>query len=255
MRILNKFNTMKYTLLFLVFLAKLAYTQPVIKTDLVYKVNEAQRKNVKSPVLIMLHGYGSNESDLFDIAKGVDERFITFSLRAPYEVKGQGYCWFNLDFLPEKKFKYNYSEVKKSASRILDFINQACRAYKADSTQVFIMGYSQGAMLSYEMAFAYPDKIKGIAALSGFILPETKQIKSNPTKLANVNFFMAHGQMDQVVDIKDAESTFKFIQSKKLKVEYKTYSMPHAINGQELNDIKAWLKKNVKAEKRTDIER
>jgi phospholipase/carboxylesterase len=70
----------------------------------------------------MLHGYGSNEEDLFDIAKALDERFMVISLRGPIALKDGGFCFYNLEFLPEQKFKYDYAQAKESRIKILAFI-------------------------------------------------------------------------------------------------------------------------------------
>lgn len=220
-----------------------------IKTDLVYKVNEAKKSDSKSPVIILLHGYGSNEEDLFDISKSFDERFITFSLRAPFPAPSQGYSWFKLDFLPEKKFKYDYKQAAISRSKILSFISNACKSYEADSTRVFIMGYSQGAIMCYDIALNNPGKIKGVVALSGLIMPESKK-KTYDLKLSALKFFIAHGTMDNVVSYHDGESAAKYLQTKSKNVSFKSYEMPHAINGKELNDIKSWLRSNISPNKK-----
>ncbi len=226
-----------------------------INTDLVYKVNLPTKKTEKTPVIIMLHGYGSNEEDLFDIAKSFDPRFLTLSLRAPNNADGQGYCWYKLDFLPDKKFKYDYTQAKESRNKILSFISYACKAYKADSTQVFIIGFSQGTIMAYDIAVSKPEKIKGVVALSGRILDETKKIKFDPLKLSNVKFLIAHGTMDNVIDFKDGEDASKFLQTEKKNVTFKSYEIPHSLNGKELNDIKDWLKSNIPAEKKVEIKK
>ncbi|HRH12439.1 MAG TPA: hypothetical protein PLU73_13040, partial [Bacteroidia bacterium] len=80
-----------------------------ITTTLEYKVNLPLKKTAKVPVVIMLHGYGSNEADLFDISKSFDEKVITFSLRGPYaDASKQGYSWFELNKNEQKEFQINY---------------------------------------------------------------------------------------------------------------------------------------------------
>jgi phospholipase/carboxylesterase len=216
-----------------------------IKTDLIYKVIESKKLNHIPPVIILLHGYGSNEEDLFDIAKSLDERYTTFLVRAPFPAPHQGFAWFNLTFLPEKKFRYNYKQVVESRKKILSFINSACKTYNIDSTQVFLIGYSQGAMMAYDFALNNPSKIKGIDALSGMLLPETKRNKTEFTKLAQVTFFIAHGTMDNVVAYMDGEDAAKYLQSKKIKVSFKNYEISHTISRKELGDLKNWLKNNI----------
>jgi phospholipase/carboxylesterase len=243
----------KIILLFLLFAGSVIHSQTVaISSDLIYKVNLPLKKSEKTPVIIMLHGYGSNEEDLFALAKSFDTRFITFSLRAPFIAEGQGFSWYKLEFLPDKKFKYDYKEVKTSREKILSFISNACKIYKADSTQVFIMGFSQGAIMAYDLSLFKPEKIKGVLALSGKLLEESKKIKFDALKVSKVKFFIAHGNMDNVIEYKEAEEASKFFQNNKNNVTFKTYEMPHSINGKELNDIKTWLKGNIEKEKKED---
>jgi phospholipase/carboxylesterase len=71
-----------------------------VNTTLTYLVNQPAKKTEKVPVLIMLHGYGSNEEDLFDLAKSLDPRFMTFSLRGNFSGSDGGYCWYKLNFMP-----------------------------------------------------------------------------------------------------------------------------------------------------------
>jgi phospholipase/carboxylesterase len=242
--------------LFLLFFGSIGFSQTVaINTGLIYKVNQPSKKTEKTPVIIMLHGYGSNEEDLFALARSFDDRFITFSLRAPFVADGQGYSWYKLDFLPQKQFNYDYKQAKESRAKILSFISNACKAYKADSTQVFIMGFSQGAIMAYEVALSKPEKIKGVVALSGKLLDETKKTKTDAIILSEVKFFIAHGSMDNVIDFKEGEDASKFLQSKKNNVSFKSYEMPHSINGKELNDIKIWLKANIEKEKQDEVKR
>src|SRR4051812_2258150 len=100
----------RLVLVALVWFAVNGFSQ-TINTTLTYSVNLPAKQSAKIPVLIMLHGYGSNESDLFEIARALDGRFITFSLRAPNTTPSGGFCWYALDFLPNQEFKYNYKEA------------------------------------------------------------------------------------------------------------------------------------------------
>lgn len=216
-----------------------------INTELAYLVHESKAK-ANPPVIIMLHGYGSNEADLFDISNSFDERFITFSIRAPYPTTEGGNAWYDLKFLPNKQISCNYEQLKVSKAKILSFISNACKTYKADSTKVFIMGFSQGAIMGYDIALTHPTKISGVLALSGRLLEETKNAKLDDKTITKLKFYIAHGYSDNVIDIKEAEKANEFLKSKKItEVSYKNYEMPHSICGDELNDIKKWLKKNI----------
>ncbi|WP_317899959.1 alpha/beta hydrolase [Aurantibacillus circumpalustris] len=217
-----------------------------INTSLTYSVNLPVKKNSKTPVLILLHGYGSNESDLFDLAKTMDSKFITFSLRAPNTTREGGFCWYELEFLPNQQFKYDYKQAVLSRMKILSFISNACKAYQVDSTSVFLLGFSQGTIMSYDIALSTTNKVKGVVALSGRMMEESKLQKTNLAQLSKIKFFIAHGESDNVIKIEEAQKANDFLKEKVLKdLTYKTYSMPHSISGDELNDLRSWLSKAI----------
>jgi phospholipase/carboxylesterase len=227
-----------------------------INTPLVYLVKEPVKKSTKMPVLIMLHGYGSNEQDLIDLSPLLDTRFIVFSLRAPIQVSREGFAWYKMDFLKDQKFKYRYEETKLSREKILNFISKACAAYGADSNQVFVMGFSQGAILSYDLAFAAPKKVCAVLALSGRLLEETKSMKTDWLALTHVKFFIAHGDLDQVIKMTDSEKATEFLKAKKVtNLTFKKYSMAHAIEKNELTDIKQWLSDALVIKKETEAKK
>lgn len=212
-----------------------------INSPLAYTVNASDKSEARPPLLIMLHGYGSNEIDLFDIAKVLDPRFITVSVRAPNAMGNGAFNWF--EFRNENgKRTYDYKAAEKSRQLILSFIANAARMLGADSTRVFVMGFSQGAIMSYELAIAAPGKIKGILALSGRLMEETKTLKTDVRLLQKLSVFIAHGRSDQVILPEESEKASLFFKEKQVKnVQSLLYDMPHSICGAELNDIKAWL--------------
>ncbi len=237
---------MKQILVGVFILYVLYYKAQVVNTTLTYSVNFPATKTAKPPVLIMLHGYGSNEADLFNLAKQLDSRFITFSLRAPRTTKNGGFCWYELTFLNNGQFNYNYNEAMDSRTKILSFISNACKTFQVDSTQVYLIGFSQGAIMAYDIAITSPKKIKGVLALSGRMMAETKEQKTDWLQVAKVNFFIAHGDFNSVIKIDEAKKASNFLMQKNVtKVEYKNYPIQHSINDKELMDIKNWLVKTM----------
>lgn len=217
-----------------------------LQTKFTYSVYPPQLKTNKPPVLIMLHGYGSNEADLFGLADKLDKRLMIISLRAPRSTKNGGFCWYDLDFLANGEFKYNYKNVVESKKLILEFIKQACKEFYLVTAQVFLMGFSQGAIMSYDIALSNPTIVKGVLALSGRMLTETKQLILNEQQVNKLNFFIAHGSNDAVIKPLEAEKAHSFVKSKTThSPTYKIYSMGHSINEAELKDIQDWLKKQL----------
>ena len=115
----------------------------------------------------MFHGYGSNEEDLFSFAPELPEELFIISVRAPYGMQGLGYAWYSINFDAEYGKWSNDVQAMESRDKISNFLDEACTAYKLDGQNVTLLGFSQGAILSYAVALSFPEKVKNLIALSG----------------------------------------------------------------------------------------
>ena len=107
------------------------------------------------PVLLMLHGYGANEDDLFSLAPYIDERLLVVSARAPVTLGPMSHAWFNLGFTPQG-IAIDPGEVEASRQTIHRFIGELVGSYAVDPRRVFLLGFSQGAMMSLAVALTFP---------------------------------------------------------------------------------------------------
>ena len=70
-----------------------------------YKIKEPKIILDKNPLLLLLHGYGSNEEDLFSFASELPDTYFVVSARAPYDMQYGSYAWYAIDFdADENKF-------------------------------------------------------------------------------------------------------------------------------------------------------
>ncbi len=199
-------------------------------------------------VIIILHGYGGEEQGMMSLAEGdLGAGKAVFSLRAPIITDSKGYCWYQMQFLPDGKFKYDYADVIKSRNLILDFILKACREFKLDSTNVTLMGFSQGAIMSYELSLYAPHKIKNVVALSGRMLDESRAHTVNEKQMSRLGYFIGHGTEDDVIKVAESEKAAGYLKTKKARVvDLKKYKFKHTITADELADIKKWLSASAK---------
>ncbi|HQQ93124.1 MAG TPA: phospholipase [Bacteroidia bacterium] len=211
-----------------------------------YKIRKASPELKDAPLLVMLHGYGSNEDDLFDLASTLDPRFTVISLRAPMALNFGGYGWYHLERKPDKTLLFDYKEAADSRNKVMRFIRTCCRELKLDSNRVFLLGFSQGTMMSYDIALSYPGRIAGVCALSGRLVEESKQQCKNIKALQTTAFFIAHGTEDEIIPFKEAGLARDFLKSKGvISIEYNTYTMQHVLNGQEIIALRDWLKRQL----------
>ena len=195
----------------------------------------------KNPLLLLLHGYGSNEEDLFSFAAELPDEYYVISARAPYDMMYGSYAWYAINFdADENKFS-DIEQAKTSRDLISNFIDELLANYAIDSENVTLIGFSQGCILSYAVAVSYPEKIKRVVAMSGYFNAEiaTENFKEND--FSNLKIFASHGSVDQVVPVDWARKAEPTLNQLGIDIVYKEYPIGHGVSPQNFYDFKNWL--------------
>lgn len=222
----------------------LAFTSFAQKTtpSLYYIFKEPKIKSAKPPVIILMHGVGSNEKDLFSFANQLPDSFLVISLRAPITLSKDSYAWYHLSFENGKPIS-NPVEAETSRLMIIDFINNLKNKHAFNEKRVYLCGFSQGSIMAYSVGLTVPEKIKGIAIMSGRLLEEVKPMIASKDKLKNLKVFISHGTNDNVLSISNAREANSYLKQVGINATYKEYSEPHTISNAMFNDMLIWLKK------------
>lgn len=196
-------------------------------------------------LLLMLHGYGSNEEDLFSFANDLPDELLIVSARAPMKLDFGGYAWYSIHFNAGQNKFTDIPEAIEARELIVNFIDELQEKYRFNNEKSMLMGFSQGAILSYAVALTYPEKIKNIMALSGYLLPEIIDFSNNPAAIQKLNFFCSHGTVDPVISVDWARKSMQYLKEKNIPLEYKEYPIGHEVSPQNFYDLKQWLQKNM----------
>jgi len=191
--------------------------------------------------LLLLHGYGSNEEDLFSFAEQLPDEYFIVSARAPHPLPPYGNAWYAINFDADmNKFS---DEVQAVASRdlIAKFITELIDHYPIDEDKVTLIGFSQGAILSYAVALTYPEKIDRILALSGYLNTDIIDKDFSKNTISKLRFFISHGIVDQVIPVDWARKAPEFLENLGLDVEYHEYPVGHGVAPQNFYDLLKWL--------------
>ena len=238
---------LKLFALMLTLVAGAAQADATLHTDLPLSYLEQTQGDARNqPLVIFLHGFGSNEQDLFGIKDALPSTWTYLSARAPMAVDSQGYRWFTKT-PGDGDYDGVSADLQSSARLIEDFVTQATAKYHTRSDRVFLVGFSQGAIMSYEVALRQPQWVRGIAALSGSVLPVLKaELKPDP-RLDTLAIFIGHGTLDQALPYASATQANELLSGLGLKPEFHTYpGMNHTISELEVQDLKAWLQNSLK---------
>ena len=212
-----------------------------MKLSLEYKIREPKVKLDKNPLLLLLHGYGSNEADLFSFAEELPEEYYIISARAPYDMQYGSYAWYAINFdADQNKFSDN-EQAKTSRDLIAKFIDELVHNYPIDASNVSLIGFSQGSILSYAVALSYPEKVQQVVAMSGYLNLDIVADDYLKNTLSNLRIFASHGTVDQVIPVDWARKTPAILENLGVAVTYKEYPIGHGVAPQNFYDFKNWL--------------
>jgi len=204
-------------------------------------VREPKIKLEKNPLLLLLHGYGSNEEDLFSFESELPDNYFVISVRAPYDLQFGSYAWYSINFdADENKFS-DHEQAKKSRDLIANFIDELTDNYAIDAQDVTLIGFSQGTILSYAVALSYPEKIKRVVALSGYLNLEIVKDNYKNNNFSNLKMFISHGTVDQVIPVDWARKASPILTDLGIENVYKEFPIGHGVAQQNFYDFKNWL--------------
>jgi len=232
----------KYLLLLLGLLTLLmdSQAQQALQTDLPlkYLVRPPLKKQGRPPLLILLHGYGSNEADLFELRNAFPEKYLIVAPQAPVAIGNNAYQWYSINSKPGSVPE----QLQASTTKVKEFITAIIKKYNADPARIYLAGFSQGAVMSYEVGLSAPALVTGIGAWSGKLLPSLRTVVSVTAPLRKLRIFIGHGTRDDRIPYTEAVSANTFLKGLKLSPDFHTYNgMTHQINDAELQDFLQWL--------------
>ncbi len=192
--------------------------------------------------LVLLHGVGSNETDLLGLAPLLSDDRLIVSIRAPIEMAPRAFAWFHVQFT-ESGPMHTWSEAETSLFLIEDALADLSKRSGIPLSQISVFGFSQGAIMTIGLALTSKLNLKMYIASSGRTLPEIAslaQLKplAEPTSR---HLYLTHGVSDSKLPIRKARETKEILQSKRLQLTYKEYDSGHTITPELLCDAKKWL--------------
>ena len=209
-----------------------------MKSPFTYTYSAPQLTDEKQPAIFLLHGMGSNELDLPQLVKDFENSHHIFSLRGPIVFK-PGYAFYTT----EEEAKPERQIFDQVLTHIQSFIYEAIEEYGLDLERVYILGFSQGAVLAQSLAFSMGTAIKGIVALSGY-LPDFVKEEYSKRSVDHLNIFISHGNYDYVIPSQLALESKDFFEEQGALVTFKTYEDGHGVTPENQRDLVAFLKEN-----------
>ena len=223
--------------------------------DNLLKGPSLSKHNNPSKLMIMLHGYGDNAANFMHLAQPIDQDdwgMHYVSLNAPAIIQGNimGYQWFDLypggvyiSNAGPKEYELVNQEIELSVLKLKETISFYLEQLKLKTTDCFIMGFSQGGIISFEYARRMSTKLAGIAIISGRII---KKNESPNICLQETPLFISHGSEDDVLPISNFNESIKYLKSNNYKFEsHLMEGDTHTISPNTISLFQKFIKKNI----------
>lgn len=190
------------------------------------------------PLLVLLHGYNSNEGDLFGLAPYLPLQPVIASLRAPLDA-GYGYAWFEVfdragrldDSSPEK-----LAGAELATTAVLEWLDRTV----PPEASVGLVGFSQGGAMCLELMRRAPERFGFAAILAGFAMPGDRP---GDERLAELRppVLWGRGTADEVIPATAIARTQAWLPGR-TTLDARIYEgLGHSVSERELGDLVAFL--------------
>ncbi len=228
----------------MVFSSKLSLTN--LKNPVNYIVRPPELPSPNPRTLVVLHGYGADEHDLVPIAEQLDPRLLIISIQAPIELLQGGYAWYHLKQLATGLVPDDLSR-HESEDLLVHELAAIIRSEGGDPSNVILMGFSQGAAMSYSLVSTYNLAqyglgVRAVIAMSGY-LPRDILGAVSQKDFAGLLFFLSHGEYDELIPNIALEEASRLLSRAGASVTHKMYQTGHGVLPETIEDIQSWYSK------------
>jgi phospholipase/carboxylesterase len=187
----------------------------------------------------MLHGLGGDENVMWIFDHALPREATVIAPRALYASGLGGYSWTR-SVVRDDLDDVDFQAALEVSSR---FMAEVIAQYEIDPQRVIVMGFSQGAALSYAYSLSHPESLCGVIALAGFLPhPERNAVKS---KDALPRYLILHGTHDEAVSSDRAREARSVLEARGAMVEYHEHQVGHKVSAQGMKEIARWIRNRV----------
>ena len=190
--------------------------------------------------VILLHGVGSNEANMADLANGMRPDTLVILARGPLTLGPGQFAWFRVAFGANGP-SANIEEAEHARLALIHFVQQVQATYGITPADTVIAGFSQGGIMSASVGLSAPDTVAGFGLLSGRILPELAPHLAPQAQLAKLKAFVGHGEHDRVLPVTWAHKSDAWLNELGVGHELHLYPMDHGIGAEIHADFLTWL--------------
>ncbi|MDY6764335.1 MAG: dienelactone hydrolase family protein [Halobacteria archaeon] len=211
--------------------------------SLVYKsVPPSETTEDEAPAVILLHGRGTDETDLLPIGDQLPDELHILSVRAPQSFQ-RGYVWYDLDLsgggLHESQ--PDPEGFRRSLDLLHDFVVEATEKYGLDENRIGLLGFSQGGIIGLSALLEKPERYAWVVALHSY-LPDSHSKLERFENTQGKPVFIATGENDRIIPVDRGRTAAEILREGGLNVDFNVYGSGHGVTRDELRDVVEWVR-------------
>lgn len=193
------------------------------------------------PVIGMLHGWTGDEDSMWVFASRLPKNALLIAPRGLYKAPLGGYAWYRQHSERSRLWPY-IEDFEDSVAALLELFTPL-NFPEGDFSQLRLVGFSQGAAMTFAVGFQHPDWVRALAGLAGF-LPEGSADLAVGQPLLDKPVFLAHGTQDELVPVEKARLAATILERAGATVNYCEHDVGHKLNAACFRSMQMFFEDN-----------
>ncbi len=194
-------------------------------------------------LLVLVHGLTGDENSMWMLVRNLSPRAAILAPRGLYPAEDGGYTWRKKGNVEQNGFPSD-NDLIPAAEALMKFMDEWRQSSTVEASQADLIGFSQGAAMVYLLTLLFPDRVRKLAALSGF-LPEGGETTAKGSGLAGKEIFVAHGRQDEMVPVQRARQDVVLLKKWGARVTYCESDASHKVSRECLQGMESFFREGA----------
>lgn len=201
------------------------------------RIREAEQK--PSRLMLLIHGLTGDENSMWVFARNMPAQYWMVAPRAPYKAEPGGYSWRE-KFDSSQFGRPSLDQLRAGAEGLIRLVDEYSASVGIEAHTFDVMGFSQGGAISNVLAFLYPQRVRRVGILAGFV-PSGLDTLASQRPLEGKPFFVTHGTRDEMVPIDRARASVAILEEAGAQVTYCEDDVTHKVSVNCLRALKEFF--------------
>ena len=203
-------------------------------------------------LLLLLHGWTGDENSMWVFMRNFSADYWIIAPRAPHPAEPSGYSWRAPQAPHSEPFRHSlrsqgdarggprFDDLRAAADSLITLVDDYAAQNGLDARQFDVIGFSQGAALTNALTLLYPERMRRAGVLAGF-LPIGSESLIERRPLNGKPFFVAHGTLDEMVNIEYARQSVEMLERAGAKVTFCEDEVGHKLSANCLHALEEFF--------------